>query len=49
MSVEERVHLFMDRFGTFVAPDARHAKGDPSLSAEDYARFMDEAAERVAK
>jgi hypothetical protein len=48
MTVEERVHLFMEsQYGTFVPPDSRDANDDPSMSAEDYARFMQEAAHRL--
>lgn len=48
MSIEERVHLFMEsNYRTFVAPDSRDANGQPSLSAEDYKRFMQEAARRL--
>lgn len=48
MSIEERVHLFIEsRYGTFVAPDSVDAGGRPSMSREDYERFMREAAERL--
>ncbi len=48
MSIEERVHLFMEsRYGIFVAPDSRDAGGHPSLSEEEYRRFMLEAERRV--
>ena len=48
MSIEERVHLFMEsRYGTFVAPDSLDAHDHPSMSDEDYRRFMAEAAKRL--
>lgn len=48
MSIEERVHLFMEsRYGIFIAPDSVDAQGQPSMSADEYRRFMSKAEDRL--